>query len=235
MQADPLILALETATLGGSVCLTSGARLIASRAGDPGTSHSNTLLSDVEDLLREADVSISAVDLFTAAVGPGSFTGLRIGLATVKGLAATLGKSCVGVPTLEAVALASGESAVTVALLPAGRGEVFAQLFSVTVPSRVLPFDEPAHLSPAKLFDRYGAMGSVLWSGEGAHIHRQLIEQEAAARLHDWTIAPVEKNLSQFVAVLALDQYRANRLLTPDSLQAIYVRPSDAELNVVNK
>jgi tRNA threonylcarbamoyladenosine biosynthesis protein TsaB len=235
MQADPVILTLETATLGGSVCLARGEQLIASRIGDPGSSHSNTLLSDVDDLLREAAVSISSVDLFAAAVGPGSFTGLRIGLATVKGLAATLGKPCAGVPTLEAVALAAGPSEAIVSLLPAGRGEVFAQMFSVTGAYEVLALDAPAHLSPAKLFERYGAAQKLLWAGEGAHLHRQMIKQESAARLHDWTIAPEEKNLSRFVAILALKRYRAGQLLTPDSLQAIYVRPSDAELNVVNK
>jgi tRNA threonylcarbamoyladenosine biosynthesis protein TsaB len=235
MQANPLILALETATLGGSICLARGLNVLASRTGDPKTSHSNTLLRDISDLLTQTAVAISDVELFAAAIGPGSFTGLRIGLATVKALAATTGRFCAGVPTLQAVAAAAGPSEATVALLPAGRGEVFAQLFSVTVEGETRKLDKPVHVSPARLLERYGAMRTLLWAGEGAHIYRELIEQQARARSFDWAIATVENNLSCQIATLGLQQYLTSQLVSPESLQALYVRPSDAEINVVNK
>src|SRR5947207_1763330 len=129
---SPLILSLETATLAGSVALSRGNQMLAALAGDSGVSHSNTLLHDVDKLLSEAHIDLSDIDFFAVATGPGSFTGLRIGIATVKALAATLDRPCAGVPTLQAIALAAGPSPGSIALLPAGRGEVFAQLFSVT-------------------------------------------------------------------------------------------------------
>jgi tRNA threonylcarbamoyladenosine biosynthesis protein TsaB len=151
MSDAPLVLSLETATLGGSVAIARGNSVLAWGSGDPETSHSNTLLSDLNEALARAEVSLEEIDLLAAASGPGSFTGLRIGLATIKGLAATLGKPCAGVPTLYAIARAAGPSPATVALLPAGRGELFAQHFFVSDSGSVTALDEPAHLTPQRM------------------------------------------------------------------------------------
>src|SRR4029079_8498802 len=126
------VLSLETATIGGSICVARGLDTLAARAGDSKVSHSNSLLSDISESLQAAGLTLADIQLFACASGPGSFTGLRIGIATLKALAATLQKPCAGVPTLNAIAHSAGDSSATVALLPAGRGEVFAQMFSVS-------------------------------------------------------------------------------------------------------
>jgi tRNA threonylcarbamoyladenosine biosynthesis protein TsaB len=209
--------------------VTRGAEVIGSLEGDPAVSHSNTLLADVDKLLARTGVSLPDVDLFAVAAGPGSFTGLRIGIATIKALAATLNRPCAAVPTLQAVALAGGASKTTVALLPAGRGEVFAQSYSVSADA-VTGLDEPAHISPQKMIDKYGSLETALWCGEGAIAQRELIESSAAGR--QWQIAPRTDNLARYVAALALTNFQRDELIAPDALQAIYVRPSDAELKV---
>lgn len=224
---EPLILSVETATLSGSVALARGEKIVAAFGGDSGSSHSNTLLHDIDRLLHEAQVELSEIDLFAVASGPGSFTGLRIGIATVKGLAATLERPCVGVPTLQAVALSAGASDRSVALLPAGRGEVFAQLFSVTSEGLVTELDNATHISPQRLLEKYGSLESVLWCGEGAIANRALLETKSNCQ-----IAPRSPNLATHVASLALTRFRENQAVHPDALQAIYVRPSDAELKV---
>jgi tRNA threonylcarbamoyladenosine biosynthesis protein TsaB len=224
---EPLILSVETATLSGSVALSRGEHILAAFAGDSGVSHSNTLLKDIDKLLNEAQARLPEVDLFAVASGPGSFTGLRIGIATVKGLAATLERACVGIPTLQAVALAAGESPLSVALLPAGRGEVFAQLFSVTKDGFVTALDEATHISPQRLIEKYRSLENVLWCGEGAMANRVVIESETRGRI----ALPVSV-LATHVAALALTRFREKQLEQPDELQAIYVRPSDAELKV---
>jgi len=208
---EPLILSVETATLSGSVALSRGEEIVAAFAGDSGVSHSNTLLNDIDKLLNEAHVDLSEIDLFAVAIGPGSFTGLRIGIATVKALAATLDRPCAGIPTLQAVALAAGESHHSVALLPAGRGEVFAQLFSVTKDGFVTALDQATHISPQRLIEKYGSLENVLWCGE----------KELQGLV-----------LARQIASLALIKFREKQLEQPDALQAIYVRPSDAELKV---
>ena len=224
MSIEPLILSVETATLSGSVALSRGEHTRAAFAGDSGVSHSNTLLNDIDELLSEAQVDLPEIDLFAVATGPGSFTGLRIGIATVKGLATTLERPCAGIPTLQAIALAAGESPCSVALMPAGRGEVFAQLFSVTKDGFVTALDEATHISPQKLIEKYGSLENVLWCGDGASAHKTLIEKGR--------IAPPIPVLATHVASLALAKFREEQLVQPDALQAIYVRPSDAELKV---
>jgi tRNA threonylcarbamoyl adenosine modification protein YeaZ len=247
-MTSPLILSLETATIGGSVWLGFGITELATRIGDPKVSQSASLLRDISDCLDEAGVKLAEVDLFACAAGPGSFTGLRIGIATLKALAASLNRPCVGIPTQNAVALAGGPSDATVALLPAGRGEVFAQMFSVKDEGVVTALDTAAHLTPAKLLERYAGFQQLTWAGSGAHAQRGLIEEcarERNIRFFDevtiaeatdadktfWYLTPLEPNLAKHVAVLALQLFHSGGIQSPDSLSAIYVRPSDAELN----
>lgn len=224
-MSGPLILSVETATSAGSVALAHGEEILARFVGDAATSHSNTLLSDIDKILSQAQIELAQIDLFAVASGPGSFTGLRIGIATVKGLATTLNCRCVGIPTLHAVAHSAGESQKTVALLPAGRGEVFAQLFSVTREGIVTALDQASHVAPQRLFEKYGSLENVLWCGVWAAANRALLPINAR-------IAAGSKNLAEHVSTLALLQFREQRVEPPDALQAIYVRPSDAELKV---
>lgn len=249
MGDAPLILSLETATLGGNVWLGRGKLQLAARNGDPQVSQSNSLLSDINDCLVEAEVSLADVDILACASGPGSFTGLRIGIATLKALAATLNRPCVGIPTLHAVAHSAGPSMATVALLPAGRGELFTQMFSVTSVSGdnlVSPIDTAAHLSPQKLIERYGMLTELRWAGSGAHLQREAIESAALERgtrfgtsftetasangTRGWVLTANPENLAINVAALALQAYSKGQMQRPGELQAIYVRPSDAEL-----
>lgn len=227
MAKEPLILSVETATLAGSVSLARGEEVFARFSGDAGISHSNTLLRDIDKIMSEAHVELTEIDLFAVASGPGSFTGLRIGIATVKGLAATLNCPCVGIPTLHAVAHSGGASEKTVALLPAGRGEVFAQLFTVTDEGVVTALDQASHIAPQKLFEKYGSLENVLWCGDGAIANETLFEGNAR-----WRIAPKIENLAEHVSSLALTRFREKQVEHPAALQALYVRPSDAELKV---
>jgi tRNA threonylcarbamoyladenosine biosynthesis protein TsaB len=118
MISDPLILAVETATLAGSIAIARGAEVIGSSISDPAISHSNTLLADLDRLLAETAIKLQDIDLFAVAAGPGSFTGLRIGIATIKALTVTLERPSAAIPTLQAVALSGGVSDASVALLP---------------------------------------------------------------------------------------------------------------------
>lgn len=249
MSATPIILSLETATLGGSLFLGRGSVQLAIRNGDPHVSQSASLLSDINESLEEAGVSLRDVDLFACASGPGSFTGLRIGIATLKAFAASLKRPCVGIPTLQAVAHAAGPSDATVAVLPAGRGEVFAQMFSVSADGSVTELDAAAHLSPQRLVEKYAALRNVVWAGSGAHLQRDFLKSYAqqqgigfVERSHEanvsprllggntWNLTARESNLAKHVAALALDAFQAGTIQSPHFLSAIYVRPSDAEL-----
>jgi tRNA threonylcarbamoyladenosine biosynthesis protein TsaB len=235
MTREPLILAMETATRAGSVSLALGDQILASVAGDASSSHSNDLIENIEKVLHDGGKELNAVDVFAAAIGPGSFTGLRIGLATAKSLAMSLEKNCAAISTLAAVAVAAGESERTVALLPAGRGEVFAQMFSVKNGS-VDELDTATHIAPQKLAGRYGTFRELLWAGEGAHLQLQTLRDDARDKniefesTNGWAIAAPQDKVADAVAKLAMRAWRSGELVAPQDLHANYLRASDAEI-----
>ena len=238
----PIILSIETATLAGSVCIAQGEKILSRIEGDRKSSHSNTLLRDINGVLESSNLVLQELDLFAVAVGPGSFTGLRIGLATVKALALTLKKSCLGIPTLTAIALASGPSDATVAVLPAGRGEVYVQLFSVSADGGSEPLDDPAHLPPAAMIEKYGALANLKWTGDGANTHRQQIREAAALRgfafseppdaaARGWMLVAGDCSLAEAISALALRRFQNGEYDSVEALRALYVRPADAKLS----
>src|SRR5438105_4109093 len=111
------VLALDTTTQPGSVALVDDDRTIAERRGDPSRSHAERLPADLVALLDACSLSMSGVELFAVATGPGSFTGLRIGIATIQGLAFITGRRIAAVSELEAlghIAAETGETGMTV-------------------------------------------------------------------------------------------------------------------------
>jgi tRNA threonylcarbamoyladenosine biosynthesis protein TsaB len=242
-----LILGIETATERRSVAVMRGETILSLRVGElRDGSGGAAVLADIDRALAEAAVRVGEVELFAAALGPGSFTGLRAGLATMKALSVTLGRPVVGVPTLHALGHAARPARRAWALLPAGRGEVFAQLLSVTREGEVEELGPPEHVAPARLLARVGAGDALKWVGGGAYKFEGLLGERAAAlglalrRPEDahadaepgeWVLAPRVESLAADVCALALSKYEAGAGGGADELGAIYVRPSDAELN----
>ncbi len=242
-----LILSLETATRDGSLALTRGGVLLDSIRGVADESHSVNLLQQIQSLLERNRFALSDVDLFATATGPGSFTGLRIGLATIKGFAHSLGRTAIGIPTLQAVAHSAGGSPRTYALLQAGRGEVFAQMFSMDEAGEVTELSAAEHLPPEVVLQRTDADAPLRWAGPGAQMYAQAIEEKARELGIDfqirssrtnfpaddgWTLIDNDPVLAEHVALLALRRARDTETARyAEDLHAIYVRPSDAELN----
>lgn len=226
-----VILAIETATRRGSVALVRDEDVCARKAlGE--REASATLLVAIDEVLRAGRIDLSGVDLFAAAIGPGSFTGLRAGLATVRALARASGRPAVGVPTLWAVAYAEGGPGDPVCVvLPAGRRELFCQLLRVGREA-VEEMGDPVYLTPSALLERESWPEGLVWAGEGARALRQELAQAAAERglrwregrigeTGAWTLAEGVPELASAVARLA----RVGVALRP-----LYVRPADAEL-----
>jgi tRNA threonylcarbamoyladenosine biosynthesis protein TsaB len=130
LSAAPLLLAVETATAAPSVALWRGDALLAERAADPGRATAEALLPALDALLADAGVALTAVEGFAVSIGPGSFTGLRIGVATVKGLAFGTGRRAAPVSTLAALAAHARGPGPVAAVLDARRGEVYAAGFA---------------------------------------------------------------------------------------------------------
>lgn len=147
-----LILALESSAKAASVALMEDESLIAQYSQCSGLTHSRTLLPMVEDMLKNTEKKIADVDLIAVAHGPGSFTGIRIGVSTVKGLAWASDKKCVGVSTLEAMAW-HGVSAggLICPVMDARRSQVYNALFETDGDGRLVRLTEDRAVSLAEL------------------------------------------------------------------------------------
>ncbi|MEG1633926.1 MAG: tRNA (adenosine(37)-N6)-threonylcarbamoyltransferase complex dimerization subunit type 1 TsaB [Oscillospiraceae bacterium] len=129
-----LILALEASAKAASAALCRDGELIGQYIQCSGLTHSRTLLPMAEDLLRSTETAMSEVDVFAVSRGPGSFTGIRIGVATLKGLAWATEKPAIGVSTLEAMAwngVAAGEGTIVCCCMDARRSQVYNALFEI--------------------------------------------------------------------------------------------------------
>jgi tRNA threonylcarbamoyladenosine biosynthesis protein TsaB len=243
LEKELLTLGVDTSTERRSVALLREGRVLAETSSGLREGGSANLLADIDRVLASAGVKLNEVGLFAAAVGPGSFTGLRAGLATVKGLALTTGKPAFGVRTLHALAYCVRPAPRVVSLIPAGRGEVFAQLLSVSAEGSVVELESHTHLPPERLLERMGGLGGGLkWTGGGALKFLEMIRERAEAAGIDfesrgasgvaseqgWVVTPAEEALAKSVAEMARTAYVSGA--GAGGLDAVYVRPSDAEL-----
>ncbi len=213
--------AVDTSTSFGTLAALDGNEVLAERCARIRARHGELLLPLLETLLKDAGWAPEDVELLVVGLGPGSFTGTRVGVATVKGLA--LGWDCpvVGVPTLEALARQSGRGAINVAV-DGGRGMVYAASYDIGDVARAKV--APQELTPAQAIE---AMPSALpWVGDGfvrAEVAPEgllpmLFSTPRAAALAFEALAKIE--------ALGLEAAKSDI----DSLEPLYIRPSDAKL-----
>src|SRR5688500_6502451 len=127
-----LVLALDTTTRAGSCAVARDGVVLRERGGDPDRPHDTRMPGDLMTLLEEERITLPDIDVFAVATGPGSFTGLRVGIATMQGLAFAEGKPLIGVSAFDALArlaVAPGPGAQVATWVDAWRGEVYAALY----------------------------------------------------------------------------------------------------------
>ncbi len=220
------ICSLESSAVSAAVCLTEGEKLVASAFQNNGLTHSRTLLPLAAGVLEGVGLTPADVDVFAVAAGPGSFTGLRIGVATVKGLALGAGKPCVGVSTLEAMAHGlRGIDGVYDCVMDARAGQVYHARFrregdvlERLCPDRAVTIDE--------LGAEIGSAPEIL-VGDGADLcYNKLSTLCPALRL----APPHLRWPSAYgVAMAALPLVTAGKTLSPQELDAVYLRKPQAE------
>jgi tRNA threonylcarbamoyladenosine biosynthesis protein TsaB len=233
-------LALDTTTRAGSVALVDDDRVVDERSGDGSRTHAERLPAEMLALAEAHGLALADVDLYGVVSGPGSFTGLRIGIATIQGLAFVHRRRIVGVPALEAIAHAGsvdlGAGVLVAAWMDAHRREVFAAVYRVTAAgpfseSRLEEVDGPGAGSPASTLARWRAelreMPAV-FIGDGATMYAQEIARELAGV----RVIP-HPRLAGIVGRLAIA--RASAALDPAGVRPLYVRRPDAEIARENK
>jgi tRNA threonylcarbamoyladenosine biosynthesis protein TsaB len=218
------ILALDSCSRAGSVALLENDSLVVSYVLDVTARHSERLLPAMDRCLVEAGWTMGEVDLIACTGGPGSFTGLRIGLATAKGLAFATGIPLVGVNSLEATAQGYAHAAVTIcAMIDARKRQVFAAQFRPDGQGGVERLTEDVS-TPA---DQYAAAlsGDCLFVGDGAALFAEKIRAARPGAI----LAPAALATPRAAAVAWLGARafaRGETGLTPH-----YVRPTDAEMD----
>jgi tRNA threonylcarbamoyladenosine biosynthesis protein TsaB len=223
------IAGLDTATDEVSVAVVRDSEVVAERlvpkpaSGHP--RHSEALLAELETAVAEAG-GWEAVDFLAAGIGPGSFTGLRVGLATARAIAQSIGKGIVPVGTLDALARGIAESAAATGrrvlpALDARRGQVFAALFDPDGGRRWEPFVA----SPDELAERVaGLPATALAAGSGALRFRRELEAAGAEVPPDADSA--HRVWARHVCRLA----EGGAPSPPEAIQPIYLRPPDAQV-----
>jgi tRNA threonylcarbamoyladenosine biosynthesis protein TsaB len=225
------LLAVETSTLTGAVALLDGPRVVGESRLNVAVTHGERLLAAVDGILREARWRLEDVDALAVAVGPGSFTGLRIGVSTMKGLAFATGKPLVGIPTLDALAWTLPFAAYPVCpILDAKKGEVYTALYR-TLEGRLCRLSPYRVVDPRTLADelRRDPGGPVVFLGDAVAPFAEVLVGAlgTAARLGPAACRlPSAASLGD-LAVQALD--RGERA-DPAALVPLYVRRSEAEL-----
>lgn len=219
-----LVLALESSAKAASVALMQDDALICQYSQCSGLTHSRTLLPMVEDMLKNSDTILADVDLIAVAHGPGSFTGIRIGVSTVKGLAWASDKKCVGVSTLAAMAW-HGVSAdgLVCPVMDARRSQVYNALFEIKdgCPERLCA---DRAIALAELAAELKAKNrEVFLVGDGAVISYEYLKNEGIA----CRVAP-QNLLYQSAWGVGMEALRS-KPGTADELLPVYLRLSQAE------
>ena len=219
-----LILAFESTAKAASTALVRDGKLVSQYSQCSGLTHSRTLLPMGEDMLKNAELSLRDVDLLAVAHGPGSFTGVRIGVSMVKGLAWASDKPCVGVSTLEAMAwhgLAAG--GLVCPVMDARRSQVYNALFRIE-DGRPRRLCEDRPISLEELAEELGACGeSAFLVGDGAELSFRALTEKGISCV----LAPENLRMQSAwgVAMAAQDKTPG----TADSLLPVYLRLSQAE------
>lgn len=227
------ILAIDTTAKTATAALCDDQKLLAQYTLNNGNTHSETLLPIVEAILNEFRMKPHDVELFACAAGPGSFTGVRIGVATIKGLAFGTSRPVIGVSTLEALArnLDFGDGKFEIEhpkiicpVMDARRGQLYTASFirrgnglERITPDRAIAYTE---------FESEALSRGKIWlCGDGYELVRGLMPDNSTFE----TPEPLRYQSAYSVAISALAEYRRGKLGSADSLTPVYLRPSQAE------
>lgn len=221
-----LVLGIDTSAIVCSVALLSNETCLASRTVSDGLTHSETLLPLIKELLCKGNVGVSDLDCIAISHGPGSFTGLRIGISAVKGLAISGNIPCVGVSTLEALAMNAidREGFILCPVMDARRGEFYNALFRVEN-GKLIRLSEDRAISGERLSQELKTFDQVLILGDGAE---KFVLQNP---LYDSSIAPkhIRFQSGESVARLGVFVFKNGEACTCNELSPRYLRLPQAE------
>ena len=226
------ILAVDTATRSCSAAVTDRGMLLAELTVVNGRTHSRHLMSIIDSVIEMAELEIEQLDGFAATIGPGSFTGLRIGISTIKGLAYALQKPVVGISSLDALAWQCNQTPLLIcALIDARKKEVYSCRYRFINQEMIKEASEQVGFPTDSV---QGIHEPCVFVGNGAMLYRELIIDE----LRDLAIfADNSRNFirASTIAELGLSKIEQEPAADAKILVPQYIRKSDAELKIKSK
>lgn len=227
------ILALDSSGLVASVAVMEDDNLIAEYTMNHKKTHSQTLVPMMDEVRNMTELDLASIDAIAVAAGPGSFTGLRIGSATAKGLGLALNKPIIPVPTVDALAFnLYGSSSVICPLMDARRNQVYTGLYEFV--KKVTDFEMNCLLPQcavdiAEVIDKVNALGrDVIFLGDGVAVYQSAIEEKITV---PYSFAPASCNRQRAACVAALGArlYKQGIVQNAEEHTPDYLRLSQAE------
>ena len=220
-QRAPLVLAIDTTHEYGSLALVRGADILEKTVLHAPTGFAHVLFPNLAQLLERHGIRLTDIDCFAAASGPGSFTGVRVGLACIKGLAEALEKPAMGISNLQALA-ASGHGPLRAPVIDARRGDIYGGLY-----------DSRLHPAASEIVAAFPAWLETLPEGDLEFLSTDFTPFRAAlagTRFQHCPLVTAGPAFAGAIGRLAASRYQAGERPDPASLDANYVRRSDAEV-----
>ncbi len=223
------ILALDSSGMVATVAIVTETSLLAEYTVNYKKTHSQTLLPMLNEIVKMTELELSEVDGIAVSAGPGSFTGLRIGSATAKGLGLALNKPVIAVPTLDSLAYnLYGTDKLICPMMDARRNQVYTGLyefkgedFRVVSEQKAVPVEE--------IVEEINRLGrEVIYLGDAVPVYQEMLKEKTKV---SYSLAPVHVNRQRAGAVgaLGLKLYQQNKLETAAEHEPIYLRLSQAE------
>ena len=224
------ILAIDSSGLVAGAAVMEEDRMTAEYTVNFKKTHSQTLMSMVDTIMKRLELDPKELDAVAVSSGPGSFTGLRIGAASAKGLAMALDKPVISVPTLEALAYnLFGFRGLVVPIMDARREQVYTGIFEYGPENELVTIMEGQAMAFSELMEKLNDMGrEVCFLGDGVPVFREYIEENAEIKV---TFAPNHLSYQRAgsVGALALRYYKEGNYCTAAEMRPVYLRKSQAE------
>lgn len=221
-----LILAFDTSSPTASVAILRHSIILYEVLVNTAVNHSEILLPAIDEAMRNVQLAMKDIDLLACVSGPGSFTGLRIGCSTLKGLALATGKPAAEVSSLEAIAYNIGPTSRKIcAMLDAGRGQVYAACYRQNESGALEKISGEKAADPQEIAGEM--VGDVVFVGDGAIKYADIIREKKSSNI--FIAAKAQSYIrASAVGIIAGEKYRRNELINPAAFTPFYLRPADA-------
>lgn len=233
------ILAVDTSGANCSIAITEDEKILADFTVNNNITHSQNLVPMIEEAQKFTGIELSDIDAFACSIGPGSFTGLRIGIATIKGFALSLNKKVIAVPTLLGLAYnISNFDGIICSIIDAKNDNVYSAIYDKDISNNLYQVDDYISDNISVLIDKLKKVdGDIMFVGDGVSKYKSLLLDNLQSNTSNILFAPDYLNCqyASSVARAGLDMAKQNNYSDSDKLSPLYLKKSQAERELDEK